>query len=276
DLSAPDDAETREFEHAYGRNCHLYSCAYLTPETAALGDLPDPLFGTRFRRALYELATCTLTSDPNYVPSAEEVQKLRQHNWLALWEVWEALSLQDHVFYLAKSYLNFLVRNVENDYLNLYLLALYQKARLRRLSGELQILQTEPSSPLKKAERLRQQFVEFRNHYWFEEASIRPQGNAIYRAYQQGQESRPLYEAVKTELDELEEYYRELTNKRISNAVNVLALLVPLGILSQLFAGFFKFPEQISVSPLWGVVVSVLVIAGTLWLYWYLFRKRIR
>lgn len=245
-LIDPDDSETHEFGQAYGRSFHLYNYASLTQATAPLADAPDAPFGTQFRRALYELATCTLTKDPNYVPSAETLQAMLQQNWLALWANWEALALQDHVFYLAKNHLGFLGRNVENDYLNLYLLTLYQKTRLRLLAGELQILQAEARPPLDKAKRLRQQFVEFRNHYWFEEASIRPQGNNVYRRYQQGLEVRPLYEEVKTELDELEEYYREQTSKRIASAINVLTFLgVPVGIAAELFGDLLKPPMRL-------------------------------
>lgn len=265
------------YAQTYGFNFNLYGFACLDEASSELGSAPDPLFGTRFRRVLSELATCTSTSLPAYVPSEEVVQTFCERHWIALWECWEALALADNVFYLGKRPLRFITetlsRNVENDYLHLYLLTLYQKMRLRLLTNVLQMFQTQAHSPLSEAKRLRREFVEFRNHYWFHEASIRPQGYSLYRCYQDGQEIPALYEEMKTELDEIEKYYRERSGERIEKAVTFLTMLVPLGILSQLFASALHFPDPMEVSLTWAIGITVLVVIGTGVFYWWLYRS---
>src|SRR5205807_2548873 len=109
----------------YGQVFHLftYACLADAPAAEAEGDRspngPD-LFASPVQRALYELATCTDTGDPNYRPHPAYLSRLWDRGLVALWDNWQALALHDNVVFLGVRDTRFLAtdfpHNVENDY----------------------------------------------------------------------------------------------------------------------------------------------------------------
>jgi hypothetical protein len=224
----------------YGQVFHQYSYACLaspasttaqseiTPATAQPPPLaatasPSPLFASPAQQALYELATCTQTTDPDYQPHSSGLQQIMEKSHIALWANWEGMALHDNVVFLGTLATHFtrrtLVHNVESDYFHLYLLTLYQKVRLSVLSGELMRRGANLHRNLREARSLWDAFVMFRNHYWFAEVTLRPQGTELYRRFQQGLDVFSLYEAISNEVRELQEYYEHKVERRVAAAM---------------------------------------------------------
>lgn len=219
----------------YGQMFRLYSYACLAepqPATAG-GEMPHEdagqpsqssvrkhsLFDSPVQQMLYELATCKKTTLPDEKPHPLGLKQTMEKGHIALWANWEGMALHDSVVFLANSPTGFtqgaLAHNVESDYFHLYLLTLYQKMRLSLLSGELMRHGPELHKNLEEARRLWDDFVMFRNHYWFAEVTLKPQGTVIYRSFQRGLDALSLYESVKSEVHELQDYYERKDHRQI-------------------------------------------------------------
>src|SRR5688572_22208410 len=108
------------------------------------------------------------------------------------------MALHDNVLFLGTVTTRFtqgaFAHNVEYDYFHLYLLTLYQKMRLSWLSGELMRRGADLHTQLSEARALWDAFVMFRNHYWFAEVTLKPQGTELYRRVQRGLDVLSVYE----------------------------------------------------------------------------------
>jgi hypothetical protein len=156
------------------------------------------LFASPVEQALYELATCTNTSDPNYIPHSSYLAGLLEQNVIAFWNNWQGMALHDNVVFLGAEESHFtreiLAHNVESDYFHLYMFTLFQKTRLSMMFGELIRREVNLSQNLREARRLWDAFMMFENHYWFNEVTHKPLGTELYRRYQHGLSVLLLYE----------------------------------------------------------------------------------
>ncbi|MFN3422030.1 MAG: hypothetical protein ACK40X_09940, partial [Armatimonadota bacterium] len=266
-----------EMGQVYGQTFRLYTYACLdedlgeqNPSSATQTVIASP-FLSSFQRVLYELATCTDTNDPNYVPHPEGLTKLMQTSHIGLWENWEGMALHDNVVFLGKRPNNFLLNafahNVESDYFHLYLLTLYQKIRLSLLAGELLRHAKDLHRNLKEARALWDAFIMFVNHYWFAEVSFKPQGNELYRKFQRGLGALPLYESVGQEVRDLQEYYERKAERRISTLLNFLTFVgLPASLLIDLFSNaLLKEASWLQFGLTTLVFYSVVGVAWVLW-----------
>jgi len=275
----------------YGQMCRLYSYVCLSKQT----QVPSPvvtkqghvLFKSLNEQIIYELATCSSVTDPNYEPHALGVSQLFNRGRIAFWGNWEGLSLHDNTVFLATEPAYFtrtdLPHNVGSDYFYLYLLVLYQKLRLSTLSGLLQ----RPQYKRNLAQRLQQRlpgikvidspnidnkhlritrdlwdgFVLFRNHYWLGEVTFRPQGTEIYRLYQQGMGVQTLYDAVSDQARELRNHYEERAQRRIGILLTILTVVgLPATILGDLFSGIAVVNQQ--QTPWHSFIIASLFLYG--------------
>jgi hypothetical protein len=224
----------------YGQTFRLYTYACLddSPETgasststsvvqtpAANGD-ESSQFKSLMEQTLYELATCTQTTDQDFMPHPNGVQQIMEKGHIALWKTWEGMALHDNVVFLGARPTPFtctvLAHNVESDYFHLYLLTLYQKLRLSILSGELLRRSDDLYQNLHEARGLWDLFMMFRNHYWFTEVTFKPQGTELYRRFQQGLNVLPLYDSVSNGVRELQEYYELKAEHEVVEATRKL------------------------------------------------------
>jgi hypothetical protein len=187
------------------------------------------------------LATCTLLTQPEYVPEANYLQELWQRHAFAFWANWRGMALHDNVVFLATEESPFtkgtLAHNVENDYLQLYLFTLFQKVRLSMMLGELIRPEVRVARDIKEARRLWDTFMEFQNRYWFAEVTRKPLGTELYRQFQRGLGVLPVYEEVKEEVRELRDHYERKFERRISGMLNFLTFVgLPAGLLVELFS----------------------------------------
>jgi hypothetical protein len=96
---------------------------------------------------------------------------------------------------------------VENEYLPLFLFALYQKLQLFTFSNELLREVALSCGHLRGARALLQRFVTFRSQFWFAEVTRKPQGGDLYRTFQRGLEAPLMYEMVTSSVKDVKEYY---------------------------------------------------------------------
>ena len=246
----------QEEGQVYGQNFRQYTYASLHdaadnhPETPTSASSPPAFaetrqptsFETTGQRALYELTTCTDTSDADYAPHPEALRRTLESGRIALWANWEGMALHDNVVFLGTSPTAFVTgnfaHNVGHDYFHLYLLTLYQKILLTRFSGELMHDGDDLYRNLRDARALMDRFVRFRNHYWLPDVTLKPQGTAIYGKFRDGLGVKTLFESVSEEIGQLREYYESKAQRRANTILNLIAFVgLPAGVLSQVFGG---------------------------------------
>jgi hypothetical protein len=287
------------FGQVYGPTFRLYTYACLDagdgPTTLPPGEVGIPVAGAtpfRLRRewlrlpvppegagpfrsivqgALYELATCTDPSHPDFEPHEAALAQRLDTGQIALWANWEGLALHDAVVFLGVRPSRFtnevLPLNVAGAYFHLYLLTLYQKLRLNVLAGELERQDARLDRNLREARTLFGDFLRFRNHYWFSEVTLRPQGTELYRRFLAGLEVSPLFECVKEEVRDLHEYYEGRAQRRIGDLLNALAFLgLPASLLVSLFAN--ALVKSATWTQFLAAGGAVYAVVGLLWLWW--------
>jgi len=266
----------------YGQVFHLYTYACLaTPraETAGTAD-PEPLshlFVTPADRVLYELATCTLVTDPTSAPDPDYLRQLQGRHRLAFWANWRGMALHDNVVFLGTQEDRFTLRdlphNVESDYFHLYLFVLFQKVRLSLLFGELVRRETNLARNLDEARRLWDAFMQFQNQYWFTEVTRKPQGMELYRRYQEGVGVLPLYEEIKDEVRELRDHYERKFERGIHTLLNFLTFVgLPAGLLVEFFSNALM--REASWKQFGLTAVAMYAVLGVLWGVWTAVTRR--
>jgi hypothetical protein len=269
---------------------HLYTYACLgavltsgAQQAAAGGS--DGLFDSAAERALYELATCTDTRQPDYRPHRAHLADLWQHHRAAFWDNWQGLILRDNVVFLGMGpspfLLNSLAHNIESDYLHLYLFALFQNAWLSRSFGDMILPKFHWSWRLwrlpgewwrtrRALPRLLNGFHLFQNRYWFPELTRKPQPAELYRLYQHGLGVSPLYEEVAKQIKDLQSVMQERSSRQMQQLASAATFVGwPLSVLATLLGfaamtqGLFQWPVLLGIGILYGLVL----------LFWFLISR---
>jgi hypothetical protein len=220
-----------EAGRTYGERCHLLSFAVCDLARAhgeseiepGAHELPAGPFPSAADRLVFELAACIglgeSVSNPVWVPSADQAAKYCRDNRVSLWRIWTGMVLKDAVVFLGTEDVPYnrrsLPRQVENDYLPLYLFVLYQKLQLFTFSNDLLREVALSSGRLTGARSLLQRFVTFRSRYWFAEVTRKPQGGELYRTFQRGLEVPTAYEMVTGSVKDVKDYYEGVWSRRV-------------------------------------------------------------
>jgi hypothetical protein len=212
-----------EAGRTYGERCHLLSFAACDLTASAPLGLPEGPFPSPTDRLVFELAACIglgeSVNNPTWVPSQEQAAKYCRDNRINLWRIWTGMVLKDSLVFLGTEDVPFnrrsLPRLVENEYLPLYLFALYQKTQLFTFSNELLREVALSSGQLTGARNLLQRFVSFRSQYWFAEITRKPQGGEMYRTFQRGLEVPAAYEMVTGSVKDVKDYYEGVWMRRM-------------------------------------------------------------
>lgn len=278
----------------YGQVFNLYTYACLANSSAPGAEHPgqeeqgftasavgpgndrQALFPSPVQRVLYELATCTDTNNPTYVPHPSYLASLLERGLVAFWDNWQGMALHDNVVFLgareSRFTLETLAHNVESDYFHLYLFTLFQKMWLSMTFGELIRRQANLSRNLREARRLWDAFMMFENHYWFSEVTRKPQGTELYRRFQRGLDVVPLHEEMSQEMGRLQGYYEGKVERRISSLLNLLAFVgLPAGLLAELFSNVLTQNASLRHFVLTATVMYA--VFGGLWLLWRYTRR---
>lgn len=217
---------------AYGERCQLlsYACVHLTPQVQAA--LPAGAFPSGEERVLFEYATNIglgqSVDDPMWVPSAEQAERLRRDNRLALWRCWKALALKESCVFLGTEDIPFNRRSLphvlESSYLPLYLYVLYQKVQLMIFANDLMHEVAQVGDHLSGARALLRRFVGFRNRFWFNEVTRKPQGGDLYRLMQQSLDIPGLYDMALASVKEAKEYYEDRWDRHVRFGLTLVGL----------------------------------------------------
>jgi hypothetical protein len=221
---------------AYGERCQLlsYACIHLTPQDQAA--LPAGAFPSGEERLLFEYATNIglgqSVDNPMWVPSAEQAERLRRDNRLALWRCWKAMALKESCVFLGTEDIPFNRRSLphvlESNYLPLYLYVLHQKVQLMIFANDLMHEVAQVGDHLRGARALLRRFVAFRNRFWFNEVTRKPQGGDLYRLMQQSLDIPGLYEMALASVKEAKEYYEDRWDRHVRFGLTLLGLGGPV------------------------------------------------
>jgi hypothetical protein len=266
-----------ETEHgrAFGERCQMVSYAYVTPSAAEKEQLPAGMFASCEERMLYEFGIAiglgdTVKEPSIWVPSPEQVERVRrEHRW-AEWRSWQALILRESFVVLATEKLDFngkgLPRNLEHDYLPLYLFTLHQRFQLFRFACELMTEVALGKARLDATRDLLRRFVAFRSEFWFNEVTRKPQGGELYKLFRQGLQVHELYDMVTGSVKEAKEFYEGLRTRQIERLKNALTFGTPLAATFGLAQVFLAQCEQIwTLSALLTALVAVLLVLVLWW-----------
>src|SRR5262249_5575044 len=134
-----------EAGRTYGERCHLVSQACVDLASVPASELPAGAFPSGADRLVFEYATDIglgeSVHNPTWVPAPEQAARYCQDNRVSLWRCWTGMVLKDGLVFLGAEDISFNRRSlpwhVENEYLPLYLFALYQKLPLFTFSNQL-------------------------------------------------------------------------------------------------------------------------------------------
>lgn len=258
----------------YGERCHFFSYVCMDVREDEADKAPAGSFRSVKDRLMFEMASCIKVGDsvsnPMWVPTQEQVVRLREQNQIAIWRSWRGMALKESVVFLGTEDIRFnrvsLPHNVEYDYLPLYLYALYQKYQLFIFADELMRKGAYVAQHLSEVRGLMDRFVDFRNRYWFSEVTRKPLGSDLYRMFQQGMETQSFYEMVSSQVMELKEYYEERRQRRIDLLLNLFTFaFLPLSATIGIFGMTFFQGSWLSFA------IAFIVAAATslgLWRWW--------
>jgi hypothetical protein len=183
------------------------------------------------------------------MPHPAHLHQLLRHQQIALWQDWQALALHDNVVFLGAGPHGLprwtLAENVEQDYFNLYLVALFQKLWLSVMFSEMVRPRNRLGQTLPAVRRLFEAFLLFQNRYWFLELTRRPLPTEIYRRFQQGLGVPALYEELAAQIRELHQHYLCQSLRRVFRlSSSVVVVAWPLALLISLFTSKLLDREQ--------------------------------
>jgi hypothetical protein len=251
-FTAPEVAPRRlrytesELGQAYGERCHILS--YACVDLKSLGSDTAGNFKSVEDRIAFEYLYCLPTGltleDPTWMPSEAYAERIKKQYEVSMWDCWLGRVSNDAAIFLATKGIDFnltaLPRNIEADYLPLYFYSLHQKYQLLSFSNDLMPKGAYVADHLEEVRTLMDQFVDFRNKYWFNEVTNKPLGSELYNKFQQGLWSLELFELVSTKVKELKEFYESKRQQRIDTLLNVVTFIfLPLTAVIGIFGMTF-------------------------------------
>lgn len=235
----------------YGHVFQMFSYVTLVDDEG--DDGKDDDFPCKRDRWVYELATCTDTTDASYAPHAAAISDFTENNRIAYWRNWQGMSLHDttvSVGFVTRSeitpredgtlprepfVMGVLPHNMESDYFQLYLLVLFQRTWLSLVFGELLREGPNVDKNWRGVHKIWRRFIQFENCFWYNEVTNKPQGIAIYQQFQRSLGVKQIYDELKDQLKTLHEHFDSAVVRRTSGLLNLLTLLgLPIGITMQI------------------------------------------
>ncbi|MGB9826228.1 MAG: hypothetical protein ACPLRU_06115, partial [Desulfofundulus sp.] len=159
-------------------------------------------------------------------------------------------------------------------YFDIFLHAFYHRLSLLRFYVELSRID-ELLVHTDKVEKLHRRFLEFTNKAWFGHLTQAEYGNLIWRCCKQAMETEQLYEEVKTQLQELDEYLERKWWEQREKLVQLLSYIgFSLSFVVTLFSTNLVVVKGWRVSW-WEALILIigmgLVVSSAIW--WYLRRS---
>jgi hypothetical protein len=211
-------------------------------QTAKEEELPRRFFETPGEWIAYEWLSGMPVSTPDYRPRPASLRPMLEANRYTRWENWSLLAMREGVATVGECSSRWtsetLLEIFDADYLPLYLLVLYQEMRLSALAGEIQSKQSNPSEKLEQATHFLNEFLVFRNFFWFVQPTSRQQGIELYNLFQRASGVLPLFESIRSELMEIQDFWEATnakhTERRLRNLQWIGFILGVFGVLAAL------------------------------------------
>lgn len=224
---------------------------------------------------LYELAATTdegaaggLNGTRGWQMSPAYLSKLLDEQGIEIWEYSRGLALHDSVAFLAYDESMPTILNTERWYYPLYVYFYHLQFRLNCFAEEI----VDPAlSGLIESRRLKNEFMTFRNQFWFCSVTVDFQGEIISDRLKKAMRVDSLYETVQSEVNEISEFI----NEKIERGKNALlaALVIafyPISYLweisgiSDLLHNYAKSHYMLTVASTIGFIL--ILILGSAWL----------
>ncbi|GAV24615.1 hypothetical protein ciss_05480 [Carboxydothermus islandicus] len=140
-------------------------------------------------------------------------------------------------------------------YFDIFLHALYHRLSLLQFSWELSKID-ELVENAEKVSLLHWRFLQFTNKAWFGHLTNTDYGNYIWKYWKEVMETERLYEEVKTQLKELDEYLERKQRERGERLVQLLTIIgFPVTFVLGIFSTGFFAVEGLKLS--WQVAIKV-------------------
>lgn len=214
--------------------------AIITSAIPRFSDLKRPddtgLFRTLADRSLFELGTGHDTLQHQSQPTAVRVEEVTQRI-IRQWESFESLVFWENATFVAtdrsvelgsrrKFAMDIHPAQVENNYVWLFVLCLYQEATARRFIENLEVLAANRRVERAKVAGIADSFVRFRSKYWHRELTGSESGGAVHEAMTQMFNLAELNSAVSAQIDSAVAHFESQEATREAWRQNITQFLV--------------------------------------------------
>jgi len=150
--------------------------------------------------------------DPGWEYNREYIRVLLDENLIEVWENWSALALRDTLVYVSYSPKVPIMDQAESRYYPLYIYTYHLRYQLDKLSDE---IVDYGMSDVRNGIRILDNFQQFRNHYWFQEATRDFVGVEVFSRMKIGMMANDLYDAVSSEVAEVSQHLQQRWERSI-------------------------------------------------------------
>ncbi len=260
----------------------VYSDAFSYYAFVCLGDdgppprQAEPPYDSLEEQAMFEFVEAADSSDPDFLPSARELERIRAEDSVGPWAAWRGVARGNRAIFLSHTATPFMTNtfahNVESDYLNMWLLATFQKTRLSMMFGQLVRRSEALYGNLRSAQKMWDAYMAFENKHWFSEVTNKRQGRALYAWMQHAMDAEDIHDELSREVGELREHYERKDERTVSRILYFIAIIgPPLSILSALLGATKASDASWQFWSIAGCVVYVAV-----WFFYWASQRFLR
>jgi len=234
-------ATVSEFGQTHGEIFLLFTWAALQPASQLASDsIGSGIFKSSDEKWLWELANFANSARPESEPHPQGLARWRETEVYAEWQNWQGSIGPGHVVFLGVKTDDWIAHTfpsiVRHDYYPLYMLAVMQRMRLHQILPESQAERHGPAASLGEMQELWDEFVAFENKFWFTEVTGKPQGERLYKLFQEALGAQLLYEELRRQIEDIKGQLEQRFERRMNRLLRFIAYIgVPLGMLGDMF-----------------------------------------
>jgi len=201
----------------------------------------------RLDALLYEMATTSSISTlklqvRKWQPSVEYLQgDLLENNRICLWKYWRGMALKYTAVFLSHAGKDQpWSKQYEDKYFPLYVYVLNLKMQLFQFSNQLNLRRLQGND--KRIRKVLDDFLTFRNEFWFSEISPNFQMEILFNRFKHGLEVETDYQGVSTEVSDIFKYQESRFNRGLNRKVVLLTI-------GAIVVGFFGMNSLMQEPP---------------------------
>lgn len=172
-------------------------------------------------------------------------RELLQRNRISLWRFWRGMALKDTAVFLSvEGKGQPPAIQYENNYFPLYVYVLNLKMQLFQFANQLNLRRLRGND--RRISRVLNNFLMFRNEFWFSEISPNFQMEVLFNKFKEGLEVEVDYKGVSTEVNDVFQYQETRFDRRL----NWKVLILTIGAMVVGFFGMNSVMELSNPEPL--------------------------